>query len=100
MGVVYKLYDPTVDFIAKAIYQLIGMEPELSLRIKHELFQTISSLSGHMGDNGVGISMSTSSVVAGKAHEYSVELNGEYDQEQFLGEFSKVDLLKSFLSNF
>ena len=92
--------NPTVDFIAQAKYQLTGMEPELSLRVKHELFQTISSLSGHMGDNGVGISMSTSSVVAGKAHEYSVELNGEYDQEQFLGEFSKVDLLKSFLSNF
>ena len=76
------------------------MEPELSLRVKHELFQTISSLSGHMGDNGVGISMSTSSVVAGTAHEYSVELNGEYDQEQFLGEFSKVDLLKYFFIEF
>ena len=75
------------------------MEPELSLRVKHVLFQTISSLSVHMGDNGVGISMSTSSVVAGAAHEYSVELNGEYDQEQFLGEFLKLDLLKSFQIN-
>ena len=62
--------NPTVDFIAKAIYQLIGMEPELSLRVKHVLFQTFSSLSVHMGDNGGGISISTSSVVA----EYPTEM--------------------------
>ena len=49
--------NPTVDFIAQAKYQLTDLEPELSLRIKHELFQIILSLSGHIRDNGVGISM-------------------------------------------
>ena len=91
--------NPTVDFIAQAKYQLNGMELELSLRIKHELFQTISSLSGHMGDNGVGISMNTSSVVDGTNYEYSVELNGEYDQEQFLGRCFKSRFIKSQFFN-